>query len=433
MINKEAPWGSILNLYHLIPLECKDQSIVNSLIRNSIKNNDLDSATEAFNFAKENQLATEDTYATYISAVGKNNDFKSVKAVFLEAQPLGLAGTLLFNRFIQMAKINSKPARALAAYKQAKTLGIANINTYNHVIDALASNGHYEKAKRIFNKISKSNEQDAPCPLPNKYTFAIFMDLAWKNEDFDSAKAAFEIAKKLGLADDVIYGSIIEIAGKYGDLPLVIKALNEAEERGIANVIIYTNAITAFGKNRDFIRALQVFEKCQFFRIANHITYNSFLEIAKENGEFEWATKAFNMGKELHLIDSIAYGVYIDILVAQGAIHHAMLLFKEGNLKYFTKHLDNGSVIDLHTLSHGAGIVALHLMCKDFKTNNPLKTRIPTVTCICGQGIPEKGNYLSFKTDLINYIRTTFLSARCLNHHTNPGCFKIIGLRCADF
>src|SRR5205085_1687194 len=90
-----------------------------------------------------------------------------------------------------------------------------------------------------------------------------FIDVAGKNMHFSEAKAAFDEAKHLRLANTVTFNSFINVAGKNGHFSEAKTAFDEAKRLRLTDTVTFTSFIDAAGRNGDALTAQKTFQEAQ--------------------------------------------------------------------------------------------------------------------------------------------------------------------------
>lgn len=230
----------------------------------------------------------------------------------------------------------------------------------------------------------------------------------------------------------------IHQAGNNQNIEEATKAFNEINNHCFTDnekVRIYNQYILAAGKCRSLELAKEAFEQAKKTKILTSGICGSLIKAAGENQDLTLAKKTFNEAKSLTSADSVFYNIYIDILVKNKNIKEAIQIFEECRTSktplHFTHFVENGShYYNFHGLSHGAGMIALHFIARDWLAKHPKTDVVPPFFCICGKGGIKKENYLTFRNDLMEFIPFAFPKAKCFVNSDNPGQLKVVNLPC---
>ena len=231
-----------------------------------------------------------------ISGININDIFKKVCHIFKEIKQLGSSAChspKAYESDEVCDQITSDAHNLDEAVIIPKKVGVrANSNIYKAMLKKEAP---WSCIKKLF--------QSIPQKEMSIDIVVLFIKLAGKHRDLETAKKVFEETKLLNNFYDCTYSSLIYAAGQAGDLKTVIEIFNEVKSLKLTNEKTYVYFIEAVGKCGNMELATEAFNEAKSLGIANLYTYLRFIEAAVKNENNEAATEAFNEAKLLALGD----------------------------------------------------------------------------------------------------------------------------------
>jgi len=180
------------------------------------------------------------------------------------------------------------------------------------------------------------------------YPVSLAIRLHSREGDLDRAGQVFEEAVAAGLADEVIYGSLLDAYGKAGNVEKAQEVFERAAGVELANVVMHNALLDAYGKARNVQKAQKVFDSAVAAGFANEVTYSSLLDAYSKAGNVEKAQELFDLAVVAGLADEVTYNSLLDAYGKAGNVEKAQEVFDQEVAAGFADEFTYGSLLDAY-------------------------------------------------------------------------------------